>query len=194
MALLPLLLHSGKDPKYLFAALAEQPGFFVQMLRMRDQRKDKAGAGTKPATEAGNYDGERSRSLLDAWHCLPGIQSNGDVNEDILRNWVEGARAQRGRRNMKAMRITESESFWRMCQPTQTESGPVCLFAESSRIGKVRNLILEFFVRESINTNPTLHLTQSPKNLGGTWQKSINHMRKCWLELAQNCCPPSQVG
>jgi hypothetical protein len=89
---LPLLHHSRTRPKQLFAALAEQPPFFVQILGMIYRREDERGADRKEPTEAKTNLGERARRLLDEWKSLPGTEADGCINEQTLRNWVEGVR------------------------------------------------------------------------------------------------------
>jgi hypothetical protein len=56
------------------------------------RRTDERDTDKKEATEAENNLAERARRLLDEWQFLPGIEANGNIDEQILRNWAEGVR------------------------------------------------------------------------------------------------------
>ena len=89
---LPLLLHSQTRPKRLFGALAEQPAFFVQTVKMAYQRKSDGRAEESTHTNAKIELSQRARDLLDNWHYFPGADGE-NIDEQKLRTWVDEVRA-----------------------------------------------------------------------------------------------------
>lgn len=87
---LPML---GYDPdaQTLHRTLAEDPRFFVEILSMvyRPRSDDEP----EPATEQERGAAENAFRLLQSWSTCPGIDDQGDVALDQLRDWVSTARA-----------------------------------------------------------------------------------------------------
>jgi len=85
---LPLLRHSDRPPRLLHRELAREPSFFADVVCHVYRGEDEEPNVT---TESQN----RARvayELLDSWHALPGVDTEGVVNEDTLRDWALGAR------------------------------------------------------------------------------------------------------
>lgn len=87
--LLPVLRHYGRPPRTLQRALATQPEFFCEVLKWVYRAKGEEPRTLTPEDEA------RARiayELLHDWHVLPGLQSNGSVDDEALKVWISRAR------------------------------------------------------------------------------------------------------
>jgi hypothetical protein len=87
------LLKNQRDPKILHKALAENPSFFVEVLKL--------------TFEVENARAVRGYWLLDDWKRLPGLQDDGSIDAEILRNWV--VEAKRLAKNCHLEEICDSE-------------------------------------------------------------------------------------
>jgi len=88
-SLLLLLRHYGRPPRTLYRALATQPEFFCEVLKLVYRAK-----GEEP-TELTAEEETRSRlayELLQGWHVLPGLQLDGGVDHAALMAWIVCAR------------------------------------------------------------------------------------------------------
>lgn len=87
--LLPVLRHYGRPPRTLHRALATQPEFFGEVLKWVFRARGEEPKALTPDEEA------RARvayELLHDWHDVPGLQSDGGVDEGTLATWVSRAR------------------------------------------------------------------------------------------------------
>lgn len=94
---LPML---GYDPdaQTLHHTLAEDPKFFVDILSM--VYRPRSDNQPEPATEQERAAAENAFRLLRSWSTCPGVDHQGEVTLDRLRDWVSTARAllaERGR-------------------------------------------------------------------------------------------------
>ncbi len=88
---LPLLVNSKRQPKLLYKELSKDPSFFVQILKFvyksENDRDESAGIDQATVNRA-----KLGYKLLESWHQVPGLQEDGTVSLDELRNWVLQAR------------------------------------------------------------------------------------------------------
>jgi hypothetical protein len=85
---LPLLRYSERPPRLLHRELAREPSFFADVV-CHVYRGEAEEPDADPESQA------RARvayELLDSWHGLPGVDGEGVVNQDALRDWVLEAR------------------------------------------------------------------------------------------------------
>jgi hypothetical protein len=87
-AFFPLLDHS-REPEALYAALAEQPELFVDLVCRVYRGKGEPPSDTDERTAAL---ARHSWSVLDAWRRVPGMREDGSIDEEHLRSWVNRAR------------------------------------------------------------------------------------------------------
>ena len=92
--LLPLARHDHFEPKILHSELAQNPGFFVEVLaaifRQKNQPKDEQEQSnpTKQALAQAAF------HLLESWTGIPGKKPDGTIDSTVLNNWVAEARKQ----------------------------------------------------------------------------------------------------
>jgi hypothetical protein len=82
----------GRPPKVLHQALAEEPTFFVDIMKLvfraeGDSRPEEAEIPREEQDRA-----SRAYALLRSWRTLPGTKSSGEVDGALLAEWVEEAR------------------------------------------------------------------------------------------------------
>jgi len=85
---LPLLRHD-RPPKILHQALADDPTFFVEILKLL--YKPKHGA-VPPPTEEQSRRAEIVYSLLHDWKTMPGSRPNSTIDWTKFEQWVDSAR------------------------------------------------------------------------------------------------------
>jgi hypothetical protein len=88
-SLLLLLQHYGRPPRTLYRALATQPEFFCDVLTLVYRAKGEEPRELTPEEET------RARlayELLNGWHVLPGLQSDGSIDGTTLTSWIVRAR------------------------------------------------------------------------------------------------------
>jgi hypothetical protein len=86
---LPLLGFHGRPPRILHNALAEDPQFFVEVLKLMYRAE---GQEPQEITEDQKVRGRLAFDLLYRWHVPPGLNKDGSVAPDKLRSWVTKAR------------------------------------------------------------------------------------------------------
>lgn len=87
---LPLILQSyHHQPKTLHRALAEDPEFFVEVLKWIYPVE---GESASELTEKQRARTRLALKLLRSWRCPPGVDKDGAVNAEKLRSWVNRAR------------------------------------------------------------------------------------------------------
>lgn len=88
-ALLPLFRHD-RVPKRLHAALGREPAFFVDVLAMvfRAEGEERREPSAEEQERA-----RRGYDLLQSWRTVPGTREDGEVDAEVLTNWIEQARA-----------------------------------------------------------------------------------------------------
>jgi transcriptional regulator with XRE-family HTH domain len=97
---LALLDGHPTNPKILHKWLEEKPEFLVELFREKEERP-----------EPSENDRARARQayrLLNSWHHVPGTRSDGSVDEDHLRRWIESVQTlaeKDGRRKEADFRI-----------------------------------------------------------------------------------------
>jgi hypothetical protein len=86
---MPLVREHVRPPRALQKGLAESPEFFVEALTLlyRGDNDDPV----EPNDEQ-RYRAERTYELLTSWNRLPGLGDKGNLNGEVLRDWVENAR------------------------------------------------------------------------------------------------------
>lgn len=98
-AYLPLFRYQSKrPPKVLYRELQRKPEFFAEVVSWAYKAE---GELETAISEQDAAQAERAHQLLEDWHAIPGIQSDGSIDETVLREWVLNARAAvlaRGRR------------------------------------------------------------------------------------------------
>ncbi|MBN2561757.1 MAG: hypothetical protein JXQ75_12585 [Phycisphaerae bacterium] len=85
---LPLLRHD-RPPKALHQALANEPTFFVEILKLL--YKPKHGTEPPPTEEQGRR-AEIAYGLLHDWKTMPGSQSDGTIDWARFDQWIAAAR------------------------------------------------------------------------------------------------------
>jgi hypothetical protein len=98
---LSLLLRAGESPKTLFAALANQPAFFVELIGNIYRSTDERDGPARELTQQEQNRADLARQLLEKWQIIPGTQSDGSIAEAILRDWAEGVRGQAGAQKLE---------------------------------------------------------------------------------------------
>jgi transcriptional regulator with XRE-family HTH domain len=104
---LALLDGHPSNPKVLHKWLEEEPKFLVEILGILFRRSDEKEARPEPS------ENDRARAmqvyrLLNSWDRVPGTRSDGSVDEDILRSWMESVQTlaeKDGRREVADIRI-----------------------------------------------------------------------------------------
>lgn len=94
--LVPLLRHSSSKDivRLLFEKLQKEPEFFVQLLtylfRPENEKEEEPDgkADSKPADENNAI---RAFYLFREWRMIPGVDKNGVIDGNELRNWIEKA-------------------------------------------------------------------------------------------------------
>lgn len=89
-AFLPLLSSHDKKQLTLHELLADDPHFFVDVIC--DLYKPSSEEEGEQITEESRRRAEVAWELLNSWHRPPGLELNGQVNNDKLREWIEAAR------------------------------------------------------------------------------------------------------
>lgn len=99
------LLQNQRDPKILHKLLAENPTFFVEVLKLTFEVEGEE--VIEEITEVQNARAVRGYWLLNDWKRLPGLQDDGSIDADILRSWV--VEAKRLAKNCHREEIGDSE-------------------------------------------------------------------------------------
>lgn len=90
--LLPALGFDAKIPT-LNDAMAEDPEFFVSIVKLAFRRKDQDDQEVMPAQdEVAQAQARRAYSALRTWRRVPGSDESGAISPDGLRGWVTEAR------------------------------------------------------------------------------------------------------
>ncbi len=88
-AYLPLFEHrQGVSPKLLEQRLAEEPGFFCEVIRLI-YRSKKEETSEKVPTEQETIAATNAYRLLSIWKTPPGYQKDGSVDGNALAAWLE---------------------------------------------------------------------------------------------------------
>lgn len=87
---LPLFREPGYSPSLLYKALAEDPEFFVGVLRLV-YRSEAEEPGDHPREEQEAM-ARRAYDLLHGWRVPPGVREDGSVDPEKLHAWVSKAR------------------------------------------------------------------------------------------------------
>ncbi len=92
-AYMPILTHFGDGirPKYLERELAANPDFFVQILCMvykPDILEDNVSPSTEEKDKNQALQVKNAFELLYYWKTIPGLQSDGTINFELLKEWI----------------------------------------------------------------------------------------------------------
>lgn len=93
--LLPALKHQA-EPSALYARLAEQPEFFLEVLKIRYKPRNAPRVEesvNEPVDEAKKQRFKRAWQLLRDWSRVPGTKEDGTVDAARLDSWVDATRA-----------------------------------------------------------------------------------------------------
>lgn len=91
-AYLPLLNHhNGASPKLLERRLADEPGFFCEVIRLVFRSKNEEQTTKEPTEQAKNVAANAYR-LLSEWRTPPGCLENGSYNGEALSVWLEAVK------------------------------------------------------------------------------------------------------
>jgi len=95
---LPILSsnYSIREPKYLYKKLANNPGFFAEIIKHTYRPKDDKAAEEELANADKDliiYNATQGYKLLDGWQTIPGVDEANNINVKFLSNWIEEARA-----------------------------------------------------------------------------------------------------
>ena len=91
-AYLPLLdRHSGASPKLLERQLANQPGFFCEVIQLvfRSKKEDRS---IEESTEERQKIAKNAYRLLSEWRTPPGCREDGTYDGDSLFAWLDAVR------------------------------------------------------------------------------------------------------
>ena len=83
---------SGDAPVALEKRLAFDPTFFAEMIKFAFPSKTDSADPTEQKDAQKQFLAERAYILLNNWHCCPGVQEDGVLNEEAFRNWITEAR------------------------------------------------------------------------------------------------------
>jgi hypothetical protein len=87
---LPLLRDRERPPKILHRELARNPEFFAELLQLIYRAE---GEAPREATEEERARAQHASRLLDSWRRVPGATDDGEVDANLLKDWVRRARA-----------------------------------------------------------------------------------------------------
>ena len=91
-AYLPLLdRHGDATPKLLWQRLAEEPGFFCEVIRLVFRSKKEEHSSEEPTEERKRIAGNAYR-LLSEWRNPPGFQSDGTYDGSALSRWLDAVK------------------------------------------------------------------------------------------------------
>lgn len=114
-AYLPILEHSGRPAKILVKALAEQPEFFITVLKALFKPSEDSGIIEPPPDDPDHAQAVASQAfdLLRLWNRVPGTEPDGHIEGAKLESWVKEARklaAATGRAEIADQKIGEALS------------------------------------------------------------------------------------
>jgi transcriptional regulator with XRE-family HTH domain len=89
---LALLDGHPTNPKILHKWLEEEPKFLVELLRILFRRSDEKKEERPEPSESDRARAMQVYRLLNSWDRVPGTKSDGSVDEDLLRRWIESVR------------------------------------------------------------------------------------------------------
>lgn len=92
-AFLPVFGYRERTPKLLQRELAQNPGFFAEMVALVYRAEDEE---PREVSEEGQLRARRAFELLRTWRTPPGTADDGTINVDTLRRWVRQAREMMG--------------------------------------------------------------------------------------------------
>lgn len=91
-AYLPLLNHhNGASPKLLECRLADEPGFFCEVIRLVFRSKNEIQTTEEPTEQAKRVAANVYR-LLSEWRTPPGCLQDGSYDGDVLAVWLEAVK------------------------------------------------------------------------------------------------------
>jgi hypothetical protein len=93
------LLHTRTEPKTLLESLSKQPLFFVDIVSL--MYKPREGRGRKAPSELQKLKAEKADRLLDELRSIPGTCTDGSIDENVLRTWIDTVRGEAGKRKIK---------------------------------------------------------------------------------------------
>jgi hypothetical protein len=91
-AYLPLLTHNQRQPRLLHQELAQNPSFFIEVLKFVywPDKEDNENALVPSEENAARV--KRAYKLLKSWKKVPGLTQNGTVDSEQLKVWISSAR------------------------------------------------------------------------------------------------------
>ena len=94
---LELLQYSVVIPKTLYAVLADEPQFFVDLIQLMFRSENEESQKVEGELTEDEIKNEKAKlnnayNLLHDWNQIPGTQDDGAVDFDKLLNWVEKVR------------------------------------------------------------------------------------------------------
>lgn len=92
--------YTIRKPRILYAELATDPTFFIEILKLLYKPKTTSESEEKLTDEekkAKASMAEQAYRLLSNWNKVPGTDENNLIDDDKLRNWVKDVRAQQKR-------------------------------------------------------------------------------------------------
>lgn len=107
---LPVLKETQRQTHQLQLNLANNPEYFVQLLRILYKQDDGTVEKNEQPPEVQKAECERARLLLDSWRTLPGLGQEKCVQEELVKSWANRARdiyTAEGRRNVGDSKLGE---------------------------------------------------------------------------------------
>ena len=94
---LELLQYSEVIPKTLYAALADEPQFFVDLIQLMFRSENEEGQHAEEELTEDQIKNEKAKldnayNLLHDWNRIPGTREDGTIDFDRLLDWVEKVR------------------------------------------------------------------------------------------------------
>jgi hypothetical protein len=84
---------SGRKPKVLHNELATNPQFFIQVVNELYRPEHQEDNEVVPEKIEEPKLAQLAYRLLDSWKTIPGVEDNGSINHQVLKDWVNQVRA-----------------------------------------------------------------------------------------------------
>ncbi len=81
------------DPRTLHIVLAEDPGFFVRIVKLIYRPATPPAAEPSEPSEHETSVADNAEKLLDSWHGGPGLNTDGRIDVHLLGEWIRQARS-----------------------------------------------------------------------------------------------------
>jgi hypothetical protein len=109
---LPILASygAGRSPKLLHDELAKSPEFFVAVLKWVYQPKNPETVENEQkgiSTDAIKNRAEQAFKLLHSWKTIPGVDIDGNIDEQFLNTWIDESR--RSAENASRLEVADAQ-------------------------------------------------------------------------------------